>query len=68
MKARAIHFHTLLILTVAACSFIQIGCDGDNPAGVPRNNSQPVIEEIPDKAVDGGYRNDGGSQRHRFRC
>ncbi len=41
MKARSIHSHTLLILTVAACSFIQIGCDGDNPAGVPRNNSQP---------------------------
>lgn len=51
MKIRSIH--SLLILTVAACLYIQIGCDGDNPAGVPRN-SQPVIEEIPDKAVDAG--------------
>ena len=51
MKTKSIH--SLLILTVAALLYIQIGCDGDNPASVPRN-SQPVIAEIPDKAVHAG--------------
>ncbi len=51
MKTSSIH--SIIILTVAACSYVQIGCDGDNPASVP-HNSQPVIEEIPDEAVHAG--------------
>ena len=41
------------IVVAVFCSFIQMGCDRDNPASMPRN-SQPVIEEIADIVVDAG--------------
>ena len=44
----------LFILPFGALfSFIQIGCEGDNPAAVPRN-SQPVVKDISDETLEDG--------------
>ena len=47
----------LFISTVAALfSFIQIGCEGGNPAAVPPvpRNSQPVVKDISDETLEDG--------------
>ena len=46
-------FPFTFIVVAAFYSCIQMGCDRDNPASVPRN-SQPVIEGIADIVVDAG--------------